>query len=258
MTGWIGTPAKMHEFLWPVSLKEGIPTRYSIQQAAAKSWAFVTSPPATRNREWSVELDGTNADSAVIRSFLYGAYGPGPFHFISEAASLTNALTPAQSLLSGVSNGGAVATADGGHSPASLVGGGLTVLADKVPVLPGAPVTVSVDASGATELIIQPRTVTGANAGGAKSVRAAGDLMQRIHAFIPSMPATARTITISAQGFNQLACPQVVWAERPSPWDVGGGADSVILLDGSSSFHNFELYSRDFWREMTLTIKEVG
>lgn len=258
MTGWIGTPAKMHEFLWPVSLKEGIPTRYAVQQAAAKSWAFVTSPPATRNREWSVELDGTNADSAIIRSFLHGAYGPGPFHFISEAASLTNALTPAQSLLVGVSNGGSVATTDGGHSPGSVVGGALTVLADKVPVLPGEPVTVSVEASGATELIIQPRTVTGANAGGAKTVKADGLLMQRIHAVIPAIPSTAQTITISVKGFNQLARPQVVWADKPSPWDVGGGADSVILLGGSSGFHNFELNTRDFWREMSLTIKEVG
>lgn len=258
MSGWIGTPAKMHEFLWPVSLEESLPARYAIQQAVTKSWAFVATPPVARNREWSVEVDGTNADSSVLRAFLHGAYGPGPFHFISEAASLTNVLTPAQSLLSGVSNGGSVTAADGGHAPASLAGGALTVLADKVPVLPGEPATVSVDASGATELIVQPRTVTGANAGGAKTVKADGLLMQRIHATILSMPATARTITISAQGYNQLTRPQVVWADRPSPWDVGGGADSVILLDGSSSFTQFELYTRDFWREMSLTIKEVG
>lgn len=258
MSGWIGTLAKMHEFLWPVSLQESVPTRYELQKAAGKTWAFVSSPPGARTREWSVDIDGTNADTSVLRSIMHGAYGAGPFYFISEVASLTNALTPAQSLLTGVSNGGSVITADGGHAPASLVGGALTVLADKVPVLPGEPLTVSVDASGATELIVQPRTVTGANAGGAKTVKADGLLMQRIHATILSMPATARTITVSAQGFNQLARPQVVWSDRPSPWDVGGGADSVILLEGSSSFHNFELYTRDFWREMSLTIKEVG
>lgn len=258
MSGWIGTLANMHEFLWPVSLQESVPTRYELQKAAGKTWAFVSSPPSARTREWSVEIDGTNADTSVLRSIMHGAYGPGPFYFISEVASLTNALTPAQSLLTGVSNGGSVTTADGGHAPASLVGGELVVLADKVPVLPGEPLTVSVDASGATELTVQPRTITGANAGGAKVVKAKGELMQRIHAVIPSMPATARYVTISARGYNQLTRPQVVWAEEPSVWDVGGGADSVILLEGSSSFTQFELYTRDFWRSMSLTIKEVG
>ncbi|MFW0169296.1 hypothetical protein [Rothia sp. P4278] len=258
MSGWIGTIAKMHEFLWPTSLKESIPTRYTIQKAAGKAWAFVNSPPTSRTREWAVEVDGTNADSAIIRAFLQGAYGPGPFHFISEAASLTNALTPAQSLLTGFSNGGNLTTADGGYSPASLVGGTHVVLADKVPVLPGEPLTVSVDASGATELIVQPRTVTGANAGGAKTVTATGALMQRLHAVIPSAPATARYVTISARGYTALARPQVVWADEPSPWDVGGGADSVVLLDGSSTFTKFELHTRDFWRAMDLSIVEVG
>ncbi|MDO4820921.1 MAG: hypothetical protein Q4A03_02575 [Rothia sp. (in: high G+C Gram-positive bacteria)] len=258
MSGWIGTLANMHEFLWPVSLQESLPTRYELQKAAGKTWAFVSSPPSARNREWSVEIDGTNADTSVLRSIMHGAYGPGPFYFISEVASLTNALTPAQSLLAGVSNGGIMVDSTGSKAPASLIGGQLAVIADKVPVLPGEPLTVSVDAAGPTELIVQPRSVTGANAGGAITVSAKGELMQRIHAVIPSVPSTARYVTISARGYTQLARPQVVWADEPSVWDVGGGADSVILMEGSSSFTQFELYTRDFWRSMSLTIKEVG
>lgn len=258
MAGWIGTLAHMQRFGWPTSLKTSAPSRYTLQSAAGMTWAFVNSPLTPRNREWSLDLSASNADSAVLEAFLQGAYGDGPFHFITEEAALTNVLTPAQSLLAGVSNSGYLITSDGTLAPASVVGGAEVVLADRVPALPGQPLTVSVDAAGFTELVIQPQTVTGANAGGAKTVRAEGSLMQRVHAFIPALPATARSIKISARGFTALARPQVVWASQPAPWELGAGADSVILTEGSTSYGHFEMGQREFWREISLTVKEVG
>lgn len=256
--GYIGTTARLLPITYIISESVQRQNRYEIQEAAAATYAFVRSAAFANRRTWDLEIIADSPTLGAVTAFYEGAYGSGPFLFIPETAALTNLLTPAQSLLAGVSNGGPVTTADGGHAPASLVGGAMAVLADKVPALPGKPFTVSVDASGASELIVQPRTITGANAGGAKVVKAKGELMQRIHAVIPLMPATARYVTISARGYNQLAQLQVRLARGSAKWAPGAGASSVVLGDLTTSPLVFDESSGELWGSLSLKIKEVG
>ncbi|WP_424823891.1 hypothetical protein [Rothia aeria] len=257
MTGYIGTPARMLPLLWanPAPVKR--PTRYAVQEAAVKRWAFVSAPATARRREWTLDMTGTQREMHPVLQLAAGHFGNGPWWLVTDEAAMTNMLTPAQSMLQGIANAGAADTVDG-VSAVSVVGGAPVTIADLVPAIPGEPITVSVDASGDTVLTVQPVDAAGRAVGAAKTVHADGNLMQRIHATILAMPAGARGVAISARGYTTLACPQVVWSTEPAAWDVGLGSDSVIIEESSSTHTGFEFYTRDWWRTMSLTIREVG
>lgn len=257
MTGYIGTPARMLPLLWanPAPVKR--PTRYAVQEAAVKRWAFVSAPATARRREWTLDMTGTQREMHPVLQLAAGHFGNGPWWLVTDEAAMTNMLTPAQSMLQGIANAGAADTVDG-VSAVSVVGGAPVTIADLVPAIPGEPITVSVDASGDTVLTVQPVDAAGRAVGAAKTVHADGNLMQRIHATILALPAGARGVAISARGYTTLACPQVVWSTEPAAWDVGLGSDSVIIEESSSTHTEFEFYTRDWWRTMSLTIREVG
>ena len=257
MTGYIGTPARMLPLLWanPAPVKR--PTRYAVQEAAVKRWAFVSAPATARRREWTLDMTGTQREMHPVLQLVAGHFGNGPWWLVTDEAAMTNMLTPAQSMLQGIANAGAADTVDG-VSAVSVVGGAPVTIADLVPAIPGEPITVSVDASGDTVLTVQPVDAAGRAVGAAKTAHADGNLMQRIHATILALPAGARGVAISARGYTTLACPQVVWSTEPAAWDVGLGSDSVIIEESSSTHTGFEFYTRDWWRTMSLTIREVG
>ena len=257
MAGYIGAPARMLPLLWanPAPVKR--PTRYAVQEAAGKRWAFVSAPAGARCREWTLDMTGTQREMHPVLQLAAGHFGDGPWWLVTDEAAMTNVLTPAQSMLEGIANAGAAETVDG-VSALSVVGGAPVTIADLVPAIPGEPVTVSVDASGATVLSVQPVNAEGFAVGPAKTVTATGELMQRIHATILALPAGARGVSIRARGYSALACPQVVWSEEPAAWDVGLGSDSVIIEESSSTHAGFEFYTRDWWRSLSLTIREVG
>lgn len=256
--GYIGTAAHLLPITYITSESVQRESRYEIQAAPAASYAFVKTSPLAGKRSWNVEIIGDSATISAVTALHDGAFGNGPFVFITETAALTNLLTPAQSLLAGVSNGGPITVANGSRAAGSASGGAQVVIADRVPVVPGRPVTVSVDASGATELIVQPQSVTGANAGAAKVEKASGNLMQRVHATIPVVPATARYVKVSVRGYLQVAQPQVRLAHKPARWVPGAGAHSVVLGDLSCSPLVFDESTGEMWGSMSLKILEVG
>lgn len=257
MTGYIGTPARMFPLLWAEPAPVKRPTRYAVQEAAGKRWAFVSAPAQARRREWTLDMSGTQREMHPVLQLAAGHFGDGPWWLVTDEAAMTNALTPGMSMLEGIANAGATDTADG-VSAVSVVGGAPVTIADLVPAIPGEPITVSVDASGDTVLTVQPINAAGFAAGPAKTVKSDGQLMQRIHATIPALPAAARGVSIRARGYSTLACPQAVWSAEPAAWDVGLGSDSVIIEEASTAHTGFEFYTRDWWRTMSLTIKEVG
>ena len=257
MTGYVGTPARMLPLLWAEPAPVKRPTRYATQEAAGRRWAFVSTPATARRREWTLDMTGTQREMHPVLQLAAGHFGDGPWWLVTDEAAMTNVLTPGMSMLEGIANAGATDTADG-VSAVSVVGGAPVTIADLVPGIPGEPITVSVDASGATVLSVQPVTADGFAVGPAKTVTATGELMQRIHATILALPTGARGVSIRARGYSTLACPQVVWSTEPAAWDLGLGSDSVIIEESSSTHTGFEFYTRDWWRNLSLTIREVG
>lgn len=257
MAGYIGELGRMHKILWPTPVKVTNPTRYEVQSAPSRRWAFVTTPAWARRREWSLDVSGTNREVTGLVQLVAGAFGSGPWRFISDEAAVTNVLTPAESMLAGIANGGYV-DGVGGPAAASCVGGGEVVIAQSVPVPAGSPVTVSVDTTGGTVLTLQPVNAAGRPVGNARVERAQRQVMHRLQVTIPVFPAAAVALKITASGYTTLCLPQVVWLDSCPRWDMGAGADSVIIEETTTTYTEHEFWTQDTWRIMSLTIKEVG
>lgn len=258
MAGYIGTLGRLVKILWPTPVKVTNPTRYAVKDAPARRWAFVSSPASAPRREWSLDVTGTNVETSELVQLVAGAFGEGPWVFIPDEATVTNVLTPAESMLLGVANAG-VAAAVGGAGARSHVGGSQITIAEACPCIPGEPVTVTVDMAGSSGVLtVQPVNAVGQNVGTARSARPSGELMQRVSVTIPALPLGACAVKIQTRGASTVARPQVTWTDGPVPWDVGSGAASVIIEEAQTTYTSYEFHMREMWRTMSLTIKEVG
>lgn len=232
MTGYLGTTARMVPAVPMVAQSEDRPERFTIMATASKRWAFDTARNGVMPRAWSVDLgllDGR--EMSVLDEFVQGAWGAGPFRWVSCAAHDSNVLTPAQSALAGLDAGSGMDTAEG-YAPRSVIGPGAVVLAERVPVIPGQAATVSVDVSGAATLTVVFRN----GAGGAVATQtrtATVTLAHRLTYTALSVPATARTVDVEVSGHTRAARPQVTWTAEPRPWVPGRGAESVVIQQGS-------------------------
>lgn len=234
MTGYLGSTARMVPAVPAAAQAEVSPERFTVQATASKRWAFDTSRRGgVRPREWSVDLGLLDArEMAVLDEFVQGAWGSGPFRWVSCAAHDTNVLTPAQSILADLDAGAGMDTA-AGYAPRSVIGPGAVVLAERVPVIPGKPVTVTVDTTGAATLTVVFRSGTGSVVS-TQTAAAAGVLAQRLTYTAPSVPATARTVDIEVSGHTRAARPQVTWTAEARPWGPGRGAEAVVIQSGAT------------------------
>lgn len=232
MTGYLGTTARMVPVAPASAQSEARPDRFVVQEAASRRWAFdTTRRGGVQARSWAVDLALLDAgEMAALDEFVQGAWGPGPFRWVSCAAHDTNVLTPAQSILAGLDAGSGMDTA-GGYAPRSVLGPGAVVLAEQVPVIPGQPVTVAVDVTGAAELTVVFRN----GAGGVVSAparEATGTLAQRLSYTALSVPAMARSVDVQVSGHLRASRPRVTWTAELRPWAPGRGAESVVIQSG--------------------------
>lgn len=221
---WFGTPARLIPVRWGTALETEPQEMLSVQEAPGRRWVFVA--PYEPLRSWSLEVDAKNEDLAVLQGFLGQDYGLGPFTFISDVASFTNVLTPAESALEGLSKGSMDAV--GGFSPTAVVGPASVTVAKDVSVLPAGPVTVSMDVTGQATLTVQFKTAAGARVGDPKTVTADGALLQRL-SWQGIAPGTARLIDISIQNHLLASRPQVTWTEYVPPFARGMGCKTAML-----------------------------
>lgn len=234
MTGYLGMTARMVPVAPASAQSEARPDRFVVQAAASRRWAFDTARRGgVQAREWSVDLSLLDAaEMSAVDEFVQGAWGPGPFRWVSCAAHDSNVLTPGQSILASLDAGTGMDTATG-WSPRSVLGPGAVLLAERVPVIPGRPVTVAVDVSGAATLTVVFRNGTGGVVS-TQTRTAVGTLEQRITYTAPSVLATARTIDVQVSGHTRASRPQVTWTADARPWAPGRGAEQVVIQSGST------------------------
>lgn len=234
MTGYIGTLANLKPLLPTTAVSVETPDRYAIQEAPARRWAFVAYKGA-KLRTWKVDTNMlTSGEVGGLAELLDGGFGYEPLVFVPCPVHDSNVLTPAQSMLSGVANGGGMET-PAGFSPVSVVGGARTTIADRVPIVPGMPVSASIYATGASvSLIVTFKTATGGVVA-SRSVSGSYTSAGRVVVSVESVPVTARYITVEVSGFTAAARPAVSWTVEPTPWVSGGGSSSVIVQNGEFS-----------------------
>lgn len=256
MSGWIGTLGALSEVLWKVSLSESTPARFAVQQAAGKRWAFLASP--TPRRSWSVEVKGTQEDTRALTQLAHAAPAE-PLVWVSEAAALTNILTPAQSLMVGISNRGPMVTSDGSLAVSSLSGSSRAVAADRVPVMPGKSFTAAVEAAGDGAILgVQMFTAAGVAVGATATAVARGANVQRLVVSIPSPPAAAAYATLTLASGGQFSRLSATWTKDAPPWDVGMGAASVVIGDVETTVEDVHHASGAVWRSVSAKIEEIG
>ena len=207
----------------------------------------VQAVPA-RPRVWDVSWGARDGgELAKLESFVSGAWGNGPWHWVSVAAQTGNLLTPREALLldratvsvANVQDAGPVRDASGAWSPRSVtvsIASGWVALVRGVPVIPGGAFTFSCDVQGSTLPgqvhvrfmdaaggTVSDHSATGPNAG-----------MHRV-SWSGAVPAGAVEAVVGVRSQTVVATrPQVTWTAGPVPFSAGHGCRSAVV-DGVSS-----------------------
>lgn len=199
-------------------------------------------------RSWSVDVRGASAgEVSGLEAFAQGAWGNGPWHWVSVAAQVGNLLTPREAQLldrasvssASVQDAGPVRDSDGNWSPRSAtvtIDSGWVALMRGVPVIPGAPFTFSCDVQGSAlpgmvQLAFYDAAGTQVSAESASAPNAG---MHRVSA-TATVPAGAVEAYVGVRYQTVRATrPQVTWTPRPVPFSAGHGCRSAVV-DGVSS-----------------------
>ena len=209
------------------------------------------------------------ADTAVLEDFASGAWGPGPWRFVSADAPTANLLTPQAASCAPESGWRVSNAADGplltpdGWAPRSIRNDTPSEVLwfgeEYVPVLSGTPVTVSayLRGAGAAVRIYWYDTAGATIATATSSVTAtAGTVVRSWITATP--PAAAVSLRVRAINAAQGTRPAVTWGDDLYPWADGRGCLAAIvhgvsreaLIAGRGPDRQFE--------NLSYTVTEVG
>lgn len=241
---YLGTPGRLVQVPGTASEDVSREDRYIIERTVEGRRRAQVRPVSPRS--WSVDVPlGTGAYTSDLEAFAWGAWGNGPWHWVSVHAQQGNLLTPRESALvdrasvsvNNVQDAGPIRDASGAWSARSVtvtLTSGWVALMRGVPVLPGRPFTFSCDVSGSDP---QLHVAFVDAAGGTVSTEirgGSGSSMQRV-----SVSATVPAGAVEAQvgvrpTVTRATRPQVTWTAGPVPFAAGHGCRAAIL-DGLTS-----------------------
>lgn len=277
-----------HPDRWATSILEGFVTVYlgtlgrmipiystpSAQLETEDRYSFTTTLEGRRKaqtrpvgrRTWGLNAQFADpAEHSLLSQFANGAWGPGPFVFVSADAPVTNMLTPsaAQSMIvatSGVTLGGPMLSAGGVWSPQSIMTNGATTVyfdSARYLVIGGRMLTFSADVVG----------------GGAKVLLAfygsAGEFISTASSTNVGVPGTATRLSVSAfppsgavsvqVGFSnavQGTHPTLTWSDRDLGWSDGQGCLKAVV-HGFTRDQVLAVAGKTF-SNVSFTVSEVG
>lgn len=229
----------------------------------------VPASPRTWDVSWVVARPG---EVAALAAFTSGAWGAGPWHWVSIQAQQENLLTPAEADLTGVayndrwSLGGPMRRENGDWSGQSLVvsvQSGSHIVMDGIPVLPGRAVTYGADVQAsdpsiAPRLVVQWRDAAGGFIAQENVDGRVSGAVQRVSVTRtpPTLAASARLLL--GQTVSRYTAPQVTWTPHEVPYAPGHGCRSAVI-DGMT---RDLLYAADARRgsysSIGFTVMEVG
>lgn len=241
---YVGSLGRMIGLRCASSLNSDHGDRYTLSRTVEGGVRAQVRPVAPR--QWSVGWGNlaTPADLAVLQDFANGAWGHGPWWFLSDEAVNTNILTPRQALLlereqrDDLIDGGPVQASDGSTAPTSLiVGQGVTQsipVFRMLPVVPGQSITWAADIERAGEEPPQIwMTFRDSNGAGIRGHYGTGENhpgMQRVSVSSVT-PENAHRVDIGVR-FNavRFARPQLTWTDTPPPvFSEGRGCANAIV-----------------------------
>lgn len=227
-----------------------------VRQAGRRTWSLQTSDATTP------------AEHSLLSQFASGAWGNGPFAFVSADAPHTNLLTPGAascdlSLISStafISNGGPAEVEPGLWVARSYLNTSSSInmaFPARTPVIPGRPVTGSAFVRGAgmklnisfwdaADQFISSYASSGSGSASAWS---------RLSA-TRTPPANAVRVAVYATGAGRAAAPAVTWSESVLPWSDGQGCEKAVV--SSMSREQVLAAPGNTYSNVSFTVMEVG
>lgn len=244
MWPYLGEPGRLVQVPGTASEDVSREDRYVVEKTVEGRRRAQVRPASPRS--WSVDVPlGSGTDISGLEAFAWGAWGRGPWQWITVAAQTGNLLTPQEAMLvdrvssSALTDAGPVRVTDGTWAARSVsvaLSSGWVALTRGIPVIAGKSFTWAVDAVGAGSAPqVQVAFYDAAGVQVATEVgTGAGNSMQRV-----SVTTTVPAGAVSAWGgvrstVSRAARPQATWTSQPVPFAPGNGC-SAAILDGLSS-----------------------
>lgn len=204
---------------------------------------IVPGAPRTWSVDWAVTEPG---EAAALQGFTSGAWGSGPWHWVSVLAQHENMLTPREAMLLDyyptgfLSTGGSIIV-NGVRSPLSILhnrSSSWTPVFRNIPVLPGRAVTWSAEINSAggvaPRLVIQLVDAAGVTVSNTYGIGAVSAAVQRVSATVtPPVNAVAMHACLDYTATRMIR-PQVTWTDGPVAYGPGHGCRSAVV-DAASS-----------------------
>ena len=266
---YLGSLGRLVEIPFTTSESVAVQERY-VGKTTVEGRRRVQARPASP-RSWDVSMPlAKGVEASALAAFVSGAWGAGPFHWVSVQAQRGNLLTPREAMLvdhvpsSFWTTGGSVVAVDGTLAPRSVifsVESSWRSLFVDIPCIPGTPVTWSADISGDGSANPALASVfadaNGAQIGSGVTEYAPDvDGLQRVsQTRIPPEGAASFRAGIF-HTTKRITRPQVTWTDGPVPFAPGHGCRAAVL-DGVSEDL---LVANSFgtWSSASFTVMEVG
>lgn len=270
MSVYLGQLGRMVEIKCPASQQVNTADGFTFEETLEGRVKAQARP--IQRRTWSLETSDatTPTDHAAVQGFVAGAWGPGPFVYVSADAPVTNMLSPAAAAcMPGTTDfdpspgGPADLTADGWEGRSWLsIGEGLSFVlgTDFIPVLPGVAVTGSAWVAGpVARLRLRWYDATGAIlTSTASGDSASGPLFKRVTITGTPPPGAAATRLVAVD-VDRVARPALTWTGEVFPWAAGEGCPKAVIHAASKQLI---MASRDLrggrYASAAYTITEVG
>ena len=193
-------------------------------------------------RTWALSADHFRPNEhSLLSQFADGAWGNGPFVFVSADALVSNMLTPGAAscdpalivATSFVSNGGPAEVEPGlwvGRSYLNTSSSINMAFPARTPVVPGKPVTGSAYVRGAGMKVYisfwdaADQFISSASSSGSGSASSWSRL-----SVTRTPPANAVRVAVYTNGAGRGAAPAVTWSEGVLPWSDGQGCDKAVV-----------------------------
>lgn len=244
---YIGSLGRLVEVPFTASEDVSLADRYVVATTVEGARRVQARPASPRS--WSVDVRGaTPNEVSGIASLANGAWGAGPFHWVSIQARQENLLTPGEADLTGVeyndrwSLGGPMLRSSGDWSAQSLVvsvPSGSHVMVRDIPVLPGRAVTYAADVQASSASVAPRLQVQWADVAGGfisqqyREGQVTGGVQRAVATFTP--PAGAASVRLLLDGtVARYAAPQVTWTAHEVPYSAGHGCRAAVV-DGMST-----------------------
>lgn len=265
---YLGTLGRMVGIKCPSSQSVEPAPRYAFDQTIEGKIKARVRPIGRRT--WSLGTSGATSpnEHSLLSQFAIGAWGTGPFWFLSADSLITNIMMPDESLCtpvhtdSLVSAGGPVklstdAWAGSSYQSADPAVAPLLLSRTAVPVTQGKKVTGSAWVRGTGAYVRlhwygEGDAYLGLSIGNATSTPS---VMTRVHV-TGTPPAGAVSCRLLSSSALQVAQPAITWTDTLAEWGAGEGCSKAVV----STFSRDQVLAvqGNSFSNVSFTVTEVG